>query len=146
MAADGGKIYVSAFFVCERVDVAPNHNVTATNIASGVSIQTTAPQFPETNWTAPCYIRFTAEGEKKEFDVSVQSQDPAGTTATVLTQHVQVPPEPGGQVVVGNRITIRLKQVGLYWLDLLIDGDLVSRLPVTVTLRRMPPPGSRVQD
>ncbi len=129
-------IYLNAFFICQRIDGAPNGAITAHNISTSLTIHSTAPQMPPTQFNTPCIVTFTTDGGKQDYDVSVECQDPAGRTVQLFANQVQMSPGPGGGAMLANTIAIPVTQPGKYWLNLFIDTIMVSRLPLDFAYRQ----------
>lgn len=136
--SNGDGPHLQAAFACERLLSEQDGVVSAIRIIDRVTFLTDAegnlvrPQHPVT-----FLITFKAGSARGSFTVEVRREKPSGEHATILTAPVFFEGEDRGANLVINAV-FEPDQQGLYWFDVLFEGDRVTRIPLRAIYQQLP--------
>jgi len=140
--------YLAAAFFCETTLTEQDGAVSAIRIVDQITlfIDPAAPSdFPSESQRMPVSIKgllaFKTGGSPGEHSLRIALESPSGNTRTVLERTLQFPPAPHGGANMHFDNTIWIKQGGLFWFHVFLDGAEVTRMPLQVTVQRGVPGG-----
>lgn len=70
-------------------------------------------------------------------------ESPKSETKDVFTEEIELPQPPNGAATVKARIVMKLQGQGLYWIDVILDKQRLSRMPLNIVLHREPNDGAK---
>jgi hypothetical protein len=91
-------------------------------------------------------VAFRSGGETEgHYAISLVLRPPTGVDATAQVGDVMPIDLQGGShgVSLSVEMNMAVRQPGLYWIDVLVDGERMTSMPVTVTLQRVAGPEPR---
>ena len=65
-------------------------------------------------------------------------QQPDGRRSEVGKQEITLTPESHGGVNVKTQATMLVYSSGVYWMDVILDGKRYTRMPLNVSIKRLP--------
>jgi len=71
--------------------------------------------------------------------VKLVMNSPSGKNQAVMEQPAEFGGEPNGGFNLRLRTTIAITETGLFWLDVYLDGKLMTRMPLSVSVERAVP-------
>lgn len=132
--------YLQAAFFCERLLEEADGVMSAIRIVDTITQgeeQTPHPEMPPVNLTL--FIAFKAGQARSQYDLKVAMKAPAGRSSTHPTErHTQTILFDGAGHVGAIIMPVAsiADQVGAYWFSVVLDGRLVTRLPLRVVSAR----------
>lgn len=117
---------MSAIRIVDKITV----NIPA---AAPATIPSESTKVPVVVWLLLMFKSGSAKG-KRELALNVVS--PSGKTGNVLKQQVVLSPEPSGGINVKIHFSLGISEGGLFLVDVLMDGKLMTRMPLLVTVAR----------
>lgn len=141
---NGDGPFLTAAFVCERVLQEQDGAVSAIRIIDRVFFilgedgQPINPQHPIT-----FLISFKAGQARGRFTVTVRREQPSGEEGPVFEAPVFFEGEDRGVNLIVNA-AFAPDQEGLYWYDVLFEGNRVTRIPLRAIYQPLPTAGPGV--
>lgn len=139
MAAQAdNKLYVTAALICERILREADGVPSAIRIVDQVTIPELPPELPaETPVGLGLSLLIALRGESIEgvHKMQLRGRTPSGTVSEFGVYDVAFSPKsiaavPGANVFIQTNVVWR--QAGVYWFDVLLDGDYLTSIPLEV--------------
>ncbi|MBZ5680330.1 MAG: hypothetical protein LAO24_09515 [Acidobacteriia bacterium] len=134
---DKPRPYVTAALLCEKVLVEKDETITLVRVADriqysvqGVGVGLPAGLKPIIKLHGLVAIKSGLVTGDHLIDIFIQR--PSGDRKEVVTYPVKFLGQDHGQNLILN-MGIGIDQDGLYWFDVLFDGELLTRIPLMVT-------------
>jgi hypothetical protein len=135
--------HLTAAIICERILNEQDGVVSAIRIidrvwfVTGEDGQPLNPQHPIT-----LFISFKSGSARGSFTVAIHLEKPSGEQAPVLEAPVFFEGEERGVNIVLNA-GFEPEEAGLYWFDVLFEGNRVTRMPLRAIYQSQPSAGPR---
>lgn len=140
VAIPTGPFLLVACF-CENVVERADHVLTLVNIVDRVTITVRGPQAPElmppSHWRAYMAVILKAGRARTRLDLTLSPERPDGTAMQSVTTSLNFEGEDDRGVQLVAPLDIGLEQEGLYWFNLRLGGQLLTRLPLRVLYTRV---------
>lgn len=65
-------------------------------------------------------------------------EQPDGKRTDILKESIELTPQPYGGCNVRTQAMLKVFTAGVYWIDVILDGKRFTRMPLNVTIRRLP--------
>ena len=141
VAPDPGGPYLQAALICERVLQEQDGVITAVRVIDRVFFftdpdgQPLNPQHPVT-----FLITFKSGAARGSYTISVEREKPSAERSAVLQAPVFFEGEDRGVNVIVSA-AFEPDQPGLYWFDVLFEGERVTRVPLRAIYQPLPTAG-----
>jgi hypothetical protein len=63
-------------------------------------------------------------------------ESPLGKRKTMSAQEIELSPEPQGGINFKSNFVLRAYSNGMFWVDVILDGKRLTRMPLSVAMRR----------
>jgi len=141
-----GGPYLRCALICERVLEEKDNVLSAVRIFERFIVAATGPDAPESipKTTVPfaLLISFIPGEARGSARVQVQMEEPSNLKREPLefTVHFDAPSNPVNLIL---NFQLDIEQPGLYWFDVLLDGRLITRVPLLLQYQatRLPSQG-----
>lgn len=139
----GGPFLAAAFF-CEAIIEDKNDGaMTVVRIIDNINvlIDPKAPaDFPSESNRLPVpvngLISFKTGGSPGEHTVGIHIESPSGKSEKALEAKIDCSPQPFGGANLKLKTVIHLKQGGLFWYHIHLDGSKVASMPLQILIKR----------
>jgi hypothetical protein len=141
---DGGP-YLKAALICERMLEEKDNVLTPVRIIDRINVQARGAEAPETMPAGniefvifTCLVAGEARGPVR---LTLRIEPPSVVDSRVLwdgTFDFTAGPDQAHNLILKTRIEAR--SAGLYWIDALIEGRRITRMPLRVSYSRMSTP------
>jgi hypothetical protein len=134
MSKESGP-YLVAALICEKVLIEKDDVVSVIRMVDRITQSATGPDTPET--MPPLALQMTALIAFKSGDargpmtVAIQPEDPRGVQLGLFRQTSHFEGEDRGVNLIIN-LNFVAEIPGLYWWDVLLDGERITRMPLRV--------------
>jgi hypothetical protein len=133
------KPYVALACLCEKTLLEKDEVLSIVRIIDTFQIE--APQ-DGTSWSVPplqfwMVISLRSGAVRGKFDLGLALQAPSGINIASTKWPIVLEGEDRGATVT-TRISLALEELGLYWFDVLWEGELLTRIPFRLTGRAAP--------
>lgn len=142
-----GGPYLAAAVFCDNIVEGADHSLSVIRIVDRVtiSIPANAPadvpsekhRLPVAIWAL---IAFKTGYAKRRHDLQLIASDTSGNRAILQKQQLTLSSEPNGGWNLKAHITLVVIAGGLYWVDVSLDGKVVTRMPIQVIIKRVDTP------
>jgi hypothetical protein len=139
---DQQRPYITAALLCEKVLHEKDESLSLIRIADKIQYRLDGPALPaglKPMISLHGLVSLKSGPVVGEHRVVVVIQRPAGDRKEVAGYDVKFLGEDQGQNVILN-ISLGIEQDGLYWFDVLFDGEVLTRIPLMITPMPLPPP------
>jgi hypothetical protein len=125
--------YLAAAFLCERLLQDKDGVYSAIRLVDRIIQTATGPQPPAempplpVNLTA--FVSFKAGAARGRHTVTLRLEDPSGIRSNLGTTGIVLEGDDRGANVAAQ-LGMNLRLEGLYWIDVLLGGNLVTRMPL----------------
>lgn len=138
----GGPFLAAAVF-CDTIVQGADGALSAIRIVDqvGVTIPANAPpdmpsesqRLPVVIWTLLMFRSGSAPGEH---EVRLTIQSPSGKRTPGLTKKVVFTDSPNGGANIKLQLGLAIAEGGLYMVDVIIDGKVITRMPLAISFTR----------
>jgi hypothetical protein len=146
----GGGPYLAAAFFCENVIEDRSGALSAIRMIDKIDIDldaTAPPDFPSEENKLPvavsAVLSFKTGDAPGKHTISAELIPPSGKKNQPFEQTGQFSEEPHGGANIHLKLIIKVVKGGLFWLNVSLDGTLVTRMPLQITIRRTSLPQSQ---
>jgi hypothetical protein len=141
-ATSDGPFLKAALF-CENVIEDKQGLLTLIRVIDRVIQQATGPDAPAEmppiqNYPITAVVMFVSGAARGSHEVQLSLELPNGISRNLGTNTILLEGEDRGANLIA-RMTLSLDQQGLYWLDVRIDGQRLTRVPLRVVYLRVSP-------
>lgn len=127
--------HLVAALICERVMVEQDGVKTAFRIVDRITHTKIGPNPPEKmppfNATLAMLVKLKSGDYRGSRDLVIRLSKPDGVMLTPVSQRVQFEGSDQGIDFMGN-VQLRFEQEGIYWFDIFLDDELLTRTPVRI--------------
>ncbi len=147
---DKPRPYVTAAMFCEKVLVEKDEVVSVMRMIDNMQYRLEGPGLPENVKAAlnvQALISLKAGPVEGEHTVSLVLEKPTGERKEVFSTTLKFLTPDQGQNLIAS-MTIGVDEDGLFWMDVLFDGEVLTRTPLKITRQETPAsqaPASQVQ-
>ena len=135
MAFESGP-YLSAAFLCEKVLKEENGVKSAIRIVDRVTRTVVLPQPPQTmepfDYQIFLFLRFKSGSARGPMSLKVRIIKPSGESPTPIEQTINLEGEDDRGIDIVGNMNLKLELAGLYWFDVFLDGDRITRIPLKI--------------
>lgn len=137
-----GGPYLCAAVFCEKVLTESDGVKSLVRIIDRFTISAEQPDMPESNIELTICIFLKAGDFRGPADICIEPVSPSGHKYPRLSLNVNFEGDNdrGIGLTVGSRTTF--KEAGLYWFDVSLDKQLLTRMPLRLVYQRNPVSGS----
>lgn len=96
---------------------------------------------PSVKYTLWLYVSFKSGVVRGVKELGVRLQKPSGNSPFSTTFPMNFEGEDDRGINLAAELNIELDEVGLWWFDISLDGDFVTKIPLRVVYLRQPTPG-----
>ena len=140
----GGPFLAAALF-CESIMEDKDKMMSAIRIIDGCEFwigPQAPPDFPSASnriqVTQNVLIIFRTGDSPGKHQLRLVIQQPDGRRSEVGKQEITLTPESHGGVNVKTQATMLVYSSGVYWMDVILDGKRYTRMPLNVSIKRLP--------
>jgi hypothetical protein len=136
MADNKAKPLLAAAFICERILREVDGVLTAVSIVDRFTVAVQDPRQERLGVKAWILVTFKSGDVSGNYSVSFVMRFPTGENAP-LGEPLPIELKGGSHgtsLVIDATLEVRVE--GLYWIDVLLDGERVTSMPLTITLQR----------
>lgn len=143
MPFERGPYLITAVF-CEQVLQEASGVLSLIRIVDRMTMTSTGPNAPvemphaQLNWTL--VITLKSGDARGSHDVKIVPQLPSGETKSPIIRSVHLEGENKGQSLI-TRINMPLEMPGIYWFQIYVDEQLITKVPLEVIYSRVVTPG-----
>lgn len=135
---DPGGPHLHAALICERLLTEQDGVVSAIRLIDRIFMLTDAHDEPiNPQYQCTLLLSFKAGAARGSFNVEIVRENPSVERSSVLTAPVYFEGEDRGANLVVNML-FESAGAGLYWFDVLFEGERVTRIPLRVIYQRAP--------
>jgi hypothetical protein len=143
-----GGPYLAAAIFCESVMEGADQALTAIRIVDQITLtipKDAPPDIPSEQKRLPASIcalvTFRRGDAKRKHVVRLVMNSPSGKRETVSDHRITLSDKAHGGANLRINMTFGISKGGLFWVDVILDGKLVTRMPLQITVVRsdMPP-------
>lgn len=135
MPFDGGP-YLSAAFLCERVLAEADGTKSAIRIVDRINHRPTvsepAEELKPFGLRLFLFLRFKSGSARGPMALEVRLTKPSMESRTPIQQSVNFEGEDDRGIDFVAGLDLRVDEAGLHWLDVFLEGELVTRIPLRV--------------
>ncbi len=134
---DWGGPYLSAALLCELVIEDRQGSLSAIRIVDRYEVRAIGPDVPDNmpelneRWRGNLLISFKSGQARGRHEVRIRPESPSGMRLPEIAHPVIFEGDERGYNLIAP-LGLRLDQEGLYWFDILMDGRLVTRVPLRI--------------
>jgi hypothetical protein len=140
----GGPFLAGAFF-CESIMEDVNKMLSAIKILDTVSFWL-SPDAPEDmpskehpiSISQNFLLMFKTGDAPGKHDLKLVLQQPDGKKRELLTREIEMSKDPSGGANVKTAATLQLYTQGLYWVEVILDGKRLTKVPLRFLVQRLP--------
>jgi hypothetical protein len=146
-AAKATGPYLASALFCDNVIQGADHSLSAIRIIDQITITLPADapkdmpseekRLPVSVWAL--IVLKTGLAKKLNRKVRLVMHSPSGKSQTVGEHDVNLSSEPQGGANIRINVNIAIKEGGLFWLDVLLDDAVVTRMPLAISVQRQQP-------
>ncbi|MCI0421077.1 MAG: hypothetical protein L0312_17930 [Acidobacteria bacterium] len=148
-----GGPYVAAAVFCDNIVEGSDRALSAIRIIDQVTLTVPAnapadvpsekKPLPYSAWVLMSFKTGDAKGNHR---VQLVGHSPSGKHQVILDKHVLFSSEQHGGANLRTNVTLVVSKGGLFWLDVVLDGRVVTRMPLQISVARsempaIPPTG-----
>lgn len=143
-----GGPFVTAALICNGISEDSDGSVSAVRIVDEVrlAVGPGAPaDFPSKEtpvqialWALIIIRRGDASAGKHKLKLVMEQPD--GKTRDVLKQDIELPKYPNGAANARVRMALTLHSIGTYWIDVVLDNKVLSRMALNLVVQRVQAP------
>ena len=134
--------YLVAALICEKILQEKDGSISVIRIADRVTLNALASHSPETLPPIPvslaALISFKSGSAKGRHTVKWTTETPSGLTLPEQLFTVLFEGEDRGVNLILN-LNMMLDQEGIYWFSVLLEDELLTRIPLRILYQRMGP-------
>lgn len=137
---DKPRPYVTAALFCERILQEKDEVISVMRMVDNLQYRLEGPNLPKDVKPAvpvQALISIKAGPVTGEHTVAMVLEKPMGLRKEVFSAPVKFVTPDQGQNLIAN-IMIGADEDGLYWMDVLFDGELLTRTPLKITKQEIP--------
>lgn len=131
--------YLNAALVCENVIEAKDGTLSLIRIIDRVTQTATGPNAPESmppiQLNVFLVLMFKSGSARGSHTVTIQPETPSGLRLPSVNLPALFEGEDRGVNLV-NRTALRVEQEGLYWINVQLDKQLITRIPIRALYQR----------
>jgi hypothetical protein len=142
----GGPYLAAAFFCETTIEDKQDGALSAIRMVDQLTFDidpSAPPDFPSESQRLPVNIRgvlsFKTGDSPGEHTIRIIMESPSGKMHDPFDQVLPFSPQPYGGVNVRLNHTIWVKQGGLFWFHVFLDGKQVTRMPLLISVQRAEP-------
>ena len=128
--------YLSAAFLCERVLIEADGVKSAIRIVDRINhqpvVSETAAGMEPFDFRLFLLLRFKSGSARGPMQLEVRFVKPSGESPPPLKQTVNFEGEDDRGIDIVARFDLKLDQAGLFWFDVLLENERVTRIPLRV--------------
>lgn len=139
----GGPYLAAAFFCESTIEDKQDGALTAVRIIDTITFQIdpSAPDdFPSETKRLPVpvsgILSFKTGDSPGDHTIRLVAQSPSGKSQTILEKVVPFTLQPQGGANIRLNQVIQVKQGGLFWIHVFLDGKQVTRMPLMISVQR----------
>lgn len=138
MAFEGGP-YVAAAFFCHTVLQEAGGLYSFIRVVDRITVHGAGPAISETMPALPIgstlVLVFKADKARGRKQLTIRPESPSGLKGPAVLHDINLEGEERG-VILSAPITLQTAEEGLYWFDILIDDQVITRVPLRVVYQR----------
>lgn len=142
----GGPFLAAAVF-CEAIMEDSNKSLSAIKISDGIQIwlpQEAPANVPSKEQPIPVtqhiLVIFRSGDSPGKHALKLVVEGPSGNRKEAMSQDVELSKPPHGGLNLRTLANLGLTSSGLYWIDVFLDGKRYTRMPLNVSIQRLPAP------
>jgi hypothetical protein len=130
--------YVGAALFCERILTEEGGVRSFMRVidTGEIDLPPNLPLKPAIDIQAVVILKIPPEETRADYGVELIGHSPSGTRMTVGAPVRVSIEEQGGGANIAARIAFPVEEYGVYWFDVVVDGEVLTKMPLT--LRRVP--------
>ncbi len=140
MPLDAGGPYLSVAALCERVLTEGDGVLSAIRIVDRITHVASDPGAPEEMPPIPvsltALVVLKSGAARGRHALKIRPEDPAGMRLPEISLPILFEGEDRGASVVVN-LALQVQREGLYWFDVYLDEERITRMPMRVVYHRL---------
>lgn len=140
MAPESGGPYLQMAIFCERVLQERDGVISAIRIIDRITRAASGPATPEEMPPVPVnlfvLLAFKSGSARGRHTVHLRPEDPSGLKLAETSLPILFEAEDQGAVITLN-LGFEAQHEGLYWFDVSLDEELITRMPLRVVYQRL---------
>jgi hypothetical protein len=142
-----GGPFLSVAVFCETIMEDAGGKVSAIGILDGCTFYIThdAPatvpsEKQPANSIQHLLIGFKTGDSPGKHQLRLEMENPDGTRKTINEKEIELPKAQNGGVNLRIQVGMSAYLAGIYWLDVFLDENLTTRMPLNIQFQKLPPP------
>ena len=137
-----GGPYLCAALFCEKILKEADGVLSAVRIVDRWIVRGNAPEMEKVNLRFNVLISFKAGDYRGRVEISLQATTPLGKQLPKFTLPVNFEGDNDRGVGIGLPTQFEANEEGVYWFDVRLAEQLITRMPLRVSYQRNPSTGS----
>src|SRR6266536_3431498 len=133
--------YLTAALLCERILVEKDNVKSIIRIVDKITHTVEGPDPPHVmepfTHTLSMLVAFRRGETVESRQLGVVIVGPTGNRTDIVGSPVNFEGEPGSGIDVLGQFTMNIEQAGIYWFEISIDGQIITRIPLRVVYERI---------
>ncbi|MBX3278530.1 MAG: hypothetical protein KF868_11065 [Acidobacteria bacterium] len=138
---DTGGPYLAVAALCERVLEEKDGVQSLIRMVDRFTVSASGPQAPQRmpkgQVNAFLYLSFKSGFAKGKYEVSISLTNPAGRDKSITAIPLFLEGDDRGAAVV-VQLGLDIEEEGLYWINISLQDELMTRVPVRLIYNRLP--------
>lgn len=133
-----GGPYLGAAILCEKVLQEKDDVLTVVRMVDRitVAVRGEAPtQIPPGSITLVLFVLFKSGEARGTYQVGIRTVNPSGQVLSTSSFPILLEGDDRGAALV-NQVTVEVQEDGVYWFEILLEDQLVTRVPLRVIYQR----------
>jgi hypothetical protein len=146
----GGPFIATAVF-CDSILEDSSGKMSAMGISDGCSFvvsHNAPPEVPSKdhpiNAMQNVLIMIKSGSSPGKYTLSLTVESPVGKRDEVVRKEVTLSAPPNGGINMRITLGFTVYETGIYWFDVYLDGRRLTRMPLNITIDRLPPPSTTI--
>jgi hypothetical protein len=134
-----GGPYVATAVLCERVLHERDNTVSLIRLVDRLTVSASAEapeEMPPVQTTLTAFLSFKAGFARGKYQVTLRPIAPSGERLPEVSMPAFFEGDERG-VQLQIALTLQLKEEGLYWFEVLLEGTIVTRMPLRILYQRI---------
>lgn len=131
------KPFLAVAVLCEKILREEDNVISLVRLFDTFNLSGETPTIPPGVATTNMYLQFKSGEAIGTRRLSVVGRSPSGEETTLFENRIDFNGGEGGAVA-SIDLKLAVKEAGLYWFDVMINDELMTKIPLRVQYRRTP--------
>lgn len=139
MGESGSGPYLACATVCEKILQERDGVLSLVRVVDRFTITGPSPSMPEITMAITMLVKLVSGGARGKHAVTLRIEDPAGQQAQPEVRVNVLFEGEDRSVQVNVQLALRASLEGLYWIDVLLGTQRITRVPVRILYQQVAP-------